>query len=194
MSVRTIAALAATTPLLLGVAAVDAAPRPKPKPVCNLIVDAKGDAVAPAAPMPNDPNLDILSADIATNATTLTAVLRIADLSGKGDTSPTGRAYTFVFTARGHVVSVEGIVGPSGVTWAGGKGSGTIDSKKNEVRVHIPLSTLPVQVKAGDKLNGLKAHTWRWVHGTRVVIGNVDTGVTNTAYTAGAPSCVKVGA
>ena len=196
MSARKLLAVAAITPLLLGVAAADAAPRkPAPKkPTCKLINDRAGDAVAPAAPVPNDPNLDILSADVATDATRLTAVIRVASLSGEGSTSPTGRSYSLVFNAKGTIVSVDGIVGPTGTTWFSGKGTGTVDPAKKEVRIHVPLSALSVPIKPGDKLLDVKAQTWRWVHGTRVVLGNVDTATTATGYTAGWPSCVKVGA
>lgn len=201
MNRKTLAAVA-VVPLLVGVAAADAAPKarpkPKPKPACNLIKDAKGDATdngtGRAVATPNDPNLDLLSADVATNATTLTAVFRLASVDGTGNNSPTGRAYNLSFLAKSTVIEIEALVGPGNLhKWADDKGKGTIDTGKKEIRVHVPLSALPVQIKPGDKFTEMKASTWRWVGITPISLGQADNGVATTPYSASYPSCVAVG-
>src|SRR3712207_5332501 len=140
MPARKILAVATVAPLLFGVAAADAAPKKKPapkKPVCNLIKDAKGDATGTGSPAagPNDPNLDILTADVATNASTLTAVFRLSAFGSAEDSSPLGRTYTFSFVAGTQTVSLRTVVSQAGNVWAGGNGTGTVDTAKKEVRV-----------------------------------------------------------
>ena len=205
MNRKTLAA-AVIVPLLLGVSAVDAAPKkkPAPKPVCNLVTDAKGDATdtgGTGAKAPNDPNLDILRADIATNATTLTALIGLSALDDSENSSHTGRSYVVTFTAQGKTVTVRGITSPAGDKWADGNGTGTVDKAAKQVRIHVPLAKLsemaqlPQPMKAGVKVTGISASTWRWVGTTEATLGIVDraTGA-GPGYTLGYPSCVKVGA
>lgn len=66
---------------------------------CNLLRDPSGDtqSVTPD----NDAELDLVGGDIATNATTLTAVIRLATLTKEDVTEPAGRIYELDFTANG---------------------------------------------------------------------------------------------
>jgi hypothetical protein len=198
MRIRSLIAVATVAPLLAGVGAAHAAKKPPVKrPVCNLIPDSAGDGSdlgVGGLHGPNDPNLDILSADVATNATTLTAVIRVAGFSATSDTAPTGRAYDLVFHAGTKNVLVRALVNATGNTWAGGAGTGTVDTAAKEVRISVPLAKLPVPIKVGDKLTELQASTWRWGASTDAAIGSVDTATSVLTYTAGWPSCVKVGA
>lgn len=204
MNRKTLAA-AVTVPLLLGVSAVDAAPKKKaPKPVCNLVTDAKGDATdtgGTGAKAPNDPNLDILRADISSNATTLTALIGLSTLDDSENSSQTGRSYVVTFSVHGKTVTVRGITSPAGDKWADGNGTGKVDKAAKQVRIHVPLAKLaemaqlPQPLKPGVKVTAISASTWRWVGTTEATLGIVDraTGA-GPGYTLGAPSCVKVGA
>ena len=63
--------------------AVTALAAPASATVCPILTDPAGDGGWPlSAPVVHSPQLDILSADVATGATTLVAVLRLADLDG----------------------------------------------------------------------------------------------------------------
>lgn len=202
MRTRSLVAAAAITPLLLSVgtayAAKPAAKKPPVrKPVCNLVTDAKSDATGTGfgSGGPNDPALDIVTADIATDATRLTAVIRVAGLSGSTDTSPTGRGYDVTFSVKGTTIAIRGVLSPAGDRWMDGNGTGVADKTKNEVRITVPLAKFSVPIKPNDVLTGLRANTWRYVGGSaNVPMGRVDDAASAKTYTAGWPSCVKVGA
>jgi hypothetical protein len=198
MRIRSLIAVATVAPLLAGVGSAHAAKRPPvKKPVCKLVTDATGDGTGTgtAAAGPNEPALDIVSADVATNATMLTAVFRVASLSGATDTAPTGRTYELSFKSGTTTITVRAVISKAGNTWQDGKGSGIVDTAGNEIRVSVPLSTLGVPVKTGDKLTDLVANSFRSMAagGNAVVIGKADGATGATPYVAAWPSCIKVG-
>lgn len=200
MTLTKILATAALVPLVVGVGAADAAkPKPKPKPkTCFIMTDIAKDGTGTGngtpAVAPDDPSLDLLSADIATNAKTLTAVWRVSNVTPANTTSaPTGRAYTTTFNVRGQVVTVRAILSPAGDKWGDG-GTGKVDPAKNEVRMHIPLAKLAVPIKPNEKLTDFSATTWRWVGTTNATLGLVDRANGVKTYNATWPSCVTVGA
>jgi hypothetical protein len=192
-----LASVALVAPALSAHASVDRKRKPKPPPpVCKLVVDGSGDATGTGTAVngSNDPNLDIVSADVATNTKTLTAVVRLASLATGDNTAPTGREYQVVFTVGAVTGSVDAVMSPSGTSFAGGKGKGVIDLKKKEVRISVPLSSLTVPVKPKTKLTAIGARTYRVVGSDQVLLGNVDKADSTSTYIAGTPSCVKVGA
>ncbi|HWL37274.1 MAG TPA: hypothetical protein VNQ77_13915 [Frankiaceae bacterium] len=196
MSLTKTLAAAAAVSLLLGVSAAEAA-KPKPKkPVCNIVKDAKDDATGNGSGIfatPNEPTLDIVSADVATNANMLTAVFRLAALEATPSTAPTGRMFNLTFTARGTTVTVDARVNPVGNVWNRGKGSGIVDPAKKEVRLHVPFSALPFPLKANEKITNLRASSWRWGANQDITLGLVDDVQTKSSYVHAWPSCVKVG-
>ncbi len=135
---------------------------------------------------------DLKSMDVATNATQLTGVIRVADLT---NTSPTaaveGGTYKFYFSAdREHHWILVAHVGAdkdrfeiwkSGGEWVApedeGKGAaikhippdeylanvrGVVDPKANEIRLTVPLSLLDGRVVRGRKLDHLGGHSYSW--------------------------------
>jgi len=169
----------------------------KPKPACKLVTDGGGDAkgTGTAVSTPSsDANLDIISADVATSATTLTGVVRVSKLASSDSMAPTGWQYQVVFTVGGVADKVDVVVGPGGTSWDGGKGTGKIDAAKKEVRISVPLSALNVPVKPGTVLSDIGARTFRVGNSNQIALGLVDTADSTKTYVAGAPSCVKVGA
>jgi hypothetical protein len=195
------AALAAAT----GVAAA----APSPKPVCNLLTDAKGDGYPTTAAEagPSDDALDILSADVATNAKQLTAVLRLSKAATSADSAPTGFRFLVLFTTPGSddpvylsAASTPGL----GETYSfgtdaadgltdGGEATGVFDAAKNEVRITASLSDLSSvagKLKPGTKLTGLNANSSR---DFQAVITYADRAEGGKTYVAGTPSCVAVG-
>src|SRR4051812_48412561 len=82
---------------------------PPPKPVCHLV----GAGTASTS----DQSLKITSADIATNATSLTFVIRVAKLAtGPDSNAPTGREWQFSFSQDGHQQTLAVDDGPFGTT------------------------------------------------------------------------------
>jgi len=173
------------------------AKKKKPKPVCKIVTDSPGDADGNGTPagMPSsDANLDIVSADIATNATTLTGVVRVAKLAKSDSSAPTGWKYQVTFAAGGTTAEVNVVTGPAGTTWYGGKGKGVLDLAKNEVRISVPLSAVTVPIKPGTVISSIGARTYRAGFNDQIALGLVDTADSSRTYTSGTRSCVKVGA
>lgn len=197
---RTAFALTAAATVAFGGAAA-AAPA---KPVCNLIADGTGDVTAPSA------NLDIVSADVASDAKKLTAVIRVAKLASSDGTAPTGVAYNFRFMLPGSTVryyllasaepsTIGGTTFEFGTIETGnaltplGDATGTFDLAKSEVRITAPTSFGSVKIKPGTKLVSLQALTQRRFV---VLLSGADSTVIDESksYTAGTASCVKPGA
>jgi hypothetical protein len=162
---------------------------PKAKPVCNLIADDKGDSGV--SPVPGSDGDDIVSADIASDATTITAVMRLAALSTPDPQAPLGRSYSVLFTAPGSpdllylaartypqgtkfIYGYQAVDPNTSVTtnYSLGDATGTVDSAKGEVHVSVPIKAFVAGAKAklakGAKLAGLSASVDR-IYGQGVV-------------------------
>lgn len=184
---KTRATLLATALLLTaGAGYASAAPKPKPKPlkpVCNLVVDDKGDAGVSGA-VPGADGDDIISADIASDGTTLTGVIRTVGLAAVDPQAPMGRSYFVEFTAPGsadvlflsartYPTGTKFVYGYSGVdpnttvntSYTLGEASGTVDLEKKEVRISAPVKGFVDGAKAklgkGAKLGTLGAKVYR---------------------------------
>ncbi len=181
--------------------------------VCNLVVDDKGDAngtfLADETPLPSEDAVDIVSADLATNAKTITAVIRVAKLSTTVATSPQGLHAKFIFTApgsefplflQGSTDSVDGATFSAGyidqISNTLGAANGVFDTANNEIRISAPLSIFSAQakIKNGSKLSTFELSSGRYVNGVAFSFSDsTDTAVGAKSYTAGAASCVKIG-
>lgn len=179
----------------------------KAKPVCNLVTDAKGDASIGGA-TPNDANLDVVSADVASNGKVVTAVLRLAAFAEQDPQSPFGRTYYLGFNAPGaenQLYLSVGIDPALGVTYdygdlqgnlytSSGTGVGSVDAAKGVLTVTAPADMGGLaSLKKGTKLTALEAKSTALlgVAGTGVV-ATVDT-ATGGSYAVGTPSCVTPG-
>jgi hypothetical protein len=178
----------------------------KPKPVCNLVKDAAGDAsVQP--PLPSDDSLDIVSADVASNAKNVTAVLRLKSLGATSPYSVTGRNYYMQFDAPGAAnpiyFSAESDATGTSYHWGDletanglgtyttkGDATGVTDVAKNEIRMTVSVRDLADlgKTKPGNKLSSLHASTTAVLG---VLVADVDTADGSKSYVAGSPSCVK---
>jgi hypothetical protein len=173
---------------LVGAGAAEAKKAPKHpalKPVCNLVPGNNSSGLSPTgggAAIPGDSSDSITSADIASNATTLTAVVRVAGLQNPDPESPLGTAYYFYFTVPGNATLyfLTGRLYPTGnlyyfgyeapdpllplnTLYAQVQGTGVVDTAHNQVRISVPLSAIASLVKlpAGTKLTSLEARTYR---------------------------------
>jgi hypothetical protein len=189
----------------------------KPKPVCNLVTDAKDDTFLARAQDtaggpygPQEDAADIVSADVATDAKTLTGVVRVKSLAAAAATSPGGISYDINFTTPSipDPVYVRALVPGSGepssdagtrqsvvatsVSASLGTGTVVVDKAKNEVRFSFPLTQFASVggLKPGSKLTFGETTTGRAAAG-RAVFADVATGA--TTYTVGARSCVVPG-
>lgn len=211
-ALRPVLALAVCASVVAGGAAVAAPKKPAVKPACNLVVDVKGDGTGfvftDASYLPNDANLDLISGDIASNAKTVTAVIRTDALTLSDSSSPTGRAYYANFTVGEVALHLSAALDGSGeATYSAGftetrrkslgEATGVIDVAKKEIRISAPLSIFAEKaaIKPGTKITDLNLLAQRYV-GNRSVGGvtpSADAAEGGKTYVAGAPSCVAVG-
>lgn len=181
------------------------------KPSCNLVQDVKGDGTGFVFTdqdyLPNDANLDLVSGDIATDAKTITAVIRTDALALSDPNSPTGRAYYANFAVAGKQLYLAVRLDATGAgTFSGGyientrqglgAATGVVDVEKKEVRISAPLSLFASQavIKPGTKIADLNLLAQRYIG----VAGpgatpSADEAVGGKVYTAGSTSCVVVG-
>jgi hypothetical protein len=174
------AATLATLALLVLPHEADAKERP---PTCHLVKDASGDTGSLAPDAALDAQLDITSADIASNTSWVTVVLRLTDLTAADPANPQGRIYEFDFTAQeknfivmgqllpgGNVFSVyisdqrfeEGQSGARAATGIG-EATGIVDTKHHEVRITARTSIFAPYAKLAKNttIYHLVAFTYR---------------------------------
>ncbi len=200
-----------TTVGVAGVANAGKRPKPKPiPPVCNLITDPAGDATGGLVSSSNQPDWDILSADIATNATMVTTVIRVAKLSKTGS-DPLGSQWRFDFTVGSVKLYTQAtsttsfgdkfIIGYTDSTshaFASSGATGVFDLGTNEVRVTAPLAATATQAKItpGTVLSTLGASAGDYVNvagGSPSDSVPADSATGDKNYVAGRASCVTVG-
>lgn len=178
---------------------------------CNLVTDDEGDATGFVFTdedyLPNNPQLDLLSGDVASNAKTVTAVIRTKELALTDSQSPTGRAYYANFTADGTelylAVRLDG--SGAGLYSAGyidgrriglGAATGVIDVAKKEIRISAPISLFAEQanLKPGRKITDLNLLAQRFIGAAGAgATPSADAAEGGKAYTTGSKSCVTVG-
>jgi hypothetical protein len=185
--------------------------KPAPKPVCNLVTDAAGDAngflVTGLPAVPSDKNLDILSADIASDAKNVTAVIRLAAV-GADQTSPTGGTVYFNFSIGDTKVFLSAVLNGATATYEAGDFTGTngqrhhvagatgfIDTASKSIHITTAANTWTDIIKAGTKLNTLNVLAQRYIGNALVggVTPTADDATSDKVYTGGAKSCVTPG-
>lgn len=204
--VRPVVAVVVGAGLVLAGSAGAAVKKP---PVCNLVTDPAGDAngfVVTGTPLPSDDFLDIVSADIASDAKNLTAVIRLKAV-GADSTAPTGGTVYFNFTigdSKSYVAAV--LDGKGGATFSAGDFTGTpgrkqlaeatgfVDAKTKEIHITAPANTWSASIKSGVKLSALGVLAQRYIGGAGVgFTPTADDSVSEKIYTAGTKSCVTPG-
>jgi hypothetical protein len=184
--------------------------KPAAKPVCNLVTDAAGDAtgfIVTGTPLPNDAVRDILSADVASDASNVTAVVRLAAI-GADSTSPTGGAVYFNFSIGDTKVFLTATLTGSTATYAAGDFTGAnggrhtigpvtglIDPATKSIHITAPANTWSETVKVGTKLNTFDVLAQRYI-GTAPAGGvtpTADEATSDKVYTGGQKSCVTPG-
>lgn len=175
------------------------------KPLCNLITDPTGDAtgfVVTSSPLPNDANLDILSADVATNAKSFAGIIRLAAV-GKDSTSMQDTYYlNFTVNDTKYFVSAtyDGTTAtftagdfngtPSGSRRSIGAISGKVDAAKKTVSFSAPLSTWGF--KGTNAISGLDVLGQRYIGGAgRGVTPTADEATSDKVYKGSSASCLK---
>jgi hypothetical protein len=202
---RPAVAVLLATSVVAGGAALAA---PKAAPVCKLVVDDAGDTAS--APFPASNAIDITSADVASDGTMLTAVLRVAKYTANETETVYGKRYIVAFegaglkpmylTALDYPVGVvfnfgevtEGTTGPSYSST--GPATGHINAATGEITISVSAADLAAasfgKLTKGGVLKGINAVTFRRVGQS---LFNGDDASTTKKYTVGAPSRVVPG-
>jgi hypothetical protein len=127
------------------------------KPPCRQIPDDAGDASTAQGLVPGGAADDLLSADLASDGRTITAVVRLASLPVQDPQAPLGRRYLVQMTPAGSEVTLYlgATVGPTGTafdygyvthdavgtsTLPLGEATGRVDTARREVHVSAPTS------------------------------------------------------
>ncbi|MCU1590746.1 MAG: hypothetical protein JWP11_2002 [Frankiales bacterium] len=205
-----------------GGAATAAPKKPAAPPVCNLVEDAKADTFllryqdtahdlsGQSAYGPAEPALDIVSADVAADAKTITAVIRVDKLAKSASSAPGGLAFRVQFASASESdenmylsATTDGtkdtfVAGTRAITanlsTKLADATGVFDLAKNEIRISAPLATFAAQgVKAGAPVSfsGLDQTSARLTPTGSSSFADVATSA--KGYTVGAPSCVVPG-
>lgn len=177
---------------LVSTAAAGAAPKAKPKPVCNMFVDPVGDGSSSVggAVMHSDA-LDIRGGDIATGAKTLVGVLRLTKTSTDGDAvTMTGVSWGLTFTIRGNTYTFgrrrgAGVTAVYTNTFSGGNPTTpAVTVTPTEIRWTIDRSAIPDLKKPKIVIEALSA-------GSSWFSFNADGGGSAVKYADRMPSCLN---
>lgn len=207
MTMRRLIAVAAAACMLSALPAQAATkPKPKPKkPSCKLVLDAEKDAGALSNPngATYDPALDVMSADVASNAKFLTWVIRVKKLTKSDTMSPVGQRFTTSFTVGTSSVPLNVNIDAQGhVFFPPGAVNTFFDEGKSEIRFTMPMSVLPQALPAGTIMRNFQVSTATSVGldpatfpSGGIPLSPVDTALSSstTSYVAGWPSCVAIG-
>lgn len=182
---------------------------------CMLVQDQAGDGQDQpytTPPSPNQPALDILSGDVASNQRFVTTVIRVARLGTPLDSPGQDNQYQFTFWVGGDSRAVTtyayrsadsesfwfGVRPEGGGTEPLSLATGAFDVAHNEVRVTIPLDQAAHGriIRPNTRFTHLGASTWRG-YGLGAAYASVATGLDTASsgktYLLGSPSCVAVG-
>jgi hypothetical protein len=208
--VRTATAVAVAGTLVgAGISQAAVKAKPKPKPVCNIVSDVKGDADI-AGGVGQDDSLDIVSADLASDKQTVTAVVRVVKASAVSAIYKYGSTWRVNFTVNGVALSISAVSDRSGVVGqytytdaTGGHiiasdGVVTIDQSTNEVRISVPTSAFGehANLKPGTLVEKISATTGAIANtpAGNLRFPTVDVSdTTDGTYKTGNASCVKPG-
>jgi hypothetical protein len=196
MSTRRRAVLAAAALFGSVLAAGAATAAPKAAPVCNLVTDDKGDGSVIATP--NSKALDVVSADIATGAERVTAVIRVDGITSDPATT-LGVEYKINFTVGGmsqflRYQNSTGLgetydygdqSGANAGSTSKGTADGAIDAAKGTVTISAPKSDF-----AGLKGGVATAIVARSYASAGAVFETADTATGTRPYKDLTPSCL----
>jgi len=190
-------ALGLLAPVATAPATAKPKPKPKPKPVCFLITDESNDS---GGSYKSSKALDVSSADVATGAKTLVAVLRVQTTDMNGDTwAPVGYSWFVGWTIQGvkYAVTARRSLDTSKAAWTykfaytiGVTETDWPDSWAKPVigptsyTWTMPRTAIPGLKKPGQVLTDLQS-------GSGALGGNADQASSKNTYKDRTPSCVK---
>jgi hypothetical protein len=193
-------------------------PKPKPKPSCNLVTDAKGDVsnkFQGVDAFPADNGLDLVGADVASDAKNITAVIRLANAPGSANVYAKRYIAQFRVAGQANPMILAAAVTPTGTTYSFGYyGNGTTGAGFNysatpatgkidgaTITITAALADVAAEANLGAVKPGAEIKTFSITANRRVPsytgapgqVSVADDATGKGPYKAGQPSCVKVG-
>ncbi|MDQ1710784.1 MAG: hypothetical protein QOE45_234 [Frankiaceae bacterium] len=191
---RLVAGLAAAVTL----AAIGAVPASAaaPKPACNLVTDGKGDSIYNH--VPGDSSVDLVGGDFASNAKTITAVIRVDKLVKTNPQAPLGQQYFVLFNVKGvpDLLTLSVGIYPTGdeykfgyqaedpntgvnTSYTVGDAKGSYSEAKGELRISADIAKFPQgkKIKLGAQVTNLKVEARRVVGQRKVPSQDTPAGV-----------------
>jgi hypothetical protein len=195
------------------------------RPSCHIVTDRAGDATnAPGtgrSGLPNQADVDVTSADVASNSRYVTTVVRVAHLGASLAAAPRTTAYWVffhigktdyytaatrypdaeTFTLNGGSAAEGNSQVPTPLTTYYSAVTGAFDVANDQVRVNVPMSVLLKDgpVTQGRFISGIAAETFVDA-GLNAAVGAAVGGQTDISdttdgrYRIGSPSCLMPGA
>lgn len=187
------------------------------RPACPLMVDPQGDTGHQNTSIGDDPALDFVSADVASNRTHLTVVMRFAQLAMPPAGSPGGAMYDYAITVNGTEFvlvaayrtgigaefrlrtrqwTTVGPVGPVGpievfrLTTVEARVDGVFDEDRSEIRMTVAIADMP-GVRPGHKVTDFRLMSWMYAGDVGASTDGIR--LSNRPYVIGSRSCVAVG-
>ncbi len=178
--------------------------------VCRLVTDAAGDTEIVATD-----SMDILSADIASDARKVVVVIRVKSWSETEPTAPMGRVFKITFTGQGgaHPVWLSYVTTPTGSSFNYGyvdaagvsEGAGDANGKIADgvLRISAPITALSAlpdvgSFKPGKRITDISVYSGRFL-GAYVskdyyasMTEPADVAETTKTYVAGTKTCVSL--
>lgn len=219
--------LVAAVLVVAGTAAIPAHAVTKVKTVCKIVTDDTGDTFLARATEgqdknPQEPALDVTSADLASDGKVITAVIRVQKFATPVQSAPEGIGYAFTFLlptsnleASLRAVLITGqqpyfeatsrdMTVPNGPSVYLGAATGSVLAAKNEIHISAPVSVFSTlgPIKKGTKLapGTDEATSGRAVPPSPGVAGKPAAtrmayadAASGKGYTVGTPSCVTPG-
>jgi hypothetical protein len=187
-------------------------PAAQAKPPCPLLTDPAGDAENLSEPIADDPSLDFISADITSDASRLTVVMRLVELRLPAPGSPTGALYEFGFRVDGVDYLLRAKYSPvtgekfSLVTQDSSSlpvadvyvysstpvpVDGVFDTDLGEIRMTVALKDVPPGLRGGQVATAFRLVSWMEVEEWVMSADFIEQ--TGRSYRLGSPGCVAVG-
>ncbi len=201
---------AATALALLTCGVAGAASPSSPANSCSVIIDPSGDAtgstLGPVSPPagaptpPNDDQLDVLSAGLASDGKFVTTVLRMK-AGGLDVMSPQKSFFYFGFQVGGEELQFSARTSPLG-EWSFDADNvttrtqveylkGEFDAARNEIRITALAEELSPLIRRGAKFTAIRVRTVRFLQIGLGAFMTVDTAATDKPEVVRAKSCLK---
>ena len=188
-----------------------AAPGAEAKPGCPLLSDDAGDAKNISKPIADDPALDFVSADLVSDKTRLTVVMRVVAIAHPSPGTAAGATYDFGFALNGATYALRAsyrVGTPNEFTlftetrtdlpntsiyeWTPtpARVDGVFDEDLAEIRMSLRLAEIPSEPAPGHRAGSFVVRSY--MDAQRFVAAGADVMHNTASYVLGRRGCIPV--